>query len=73
MWMSTFETPNYLFQAFGETKEEAESLLIRAWNRHCKVWGEHLRSYIMEYWGDVVTQHIHSGDVYVDGELVSWD
>jgi hypothetical protein len=63
MIRATFETPNYLFEAFGETECECLCLLHDAWYRHSDATGADV-SYLKDYECDVWYTEIKSGEVY---------
>ena len=64
IWVQ-FETPSFKFDGFAADRNEAETLIIRAWVEHAVNADP---AYILEFWNDVVFHEIHPGMVFKDNE-----
>lgn len=75
MILATVETPNFTFQALGDTKGHATDLLLKAWKVHVRQYGgpANVDTRMMRELvdGDEVTfTEIQVGTVTRDGETI---
>ena len=66
VWRAKFETPNFLFEAFGLCREHAWAVLKKGWEEHAKHTGAE-PDYLEQYAEDVYFDTITTGVCQRDG------
>ena len=65
IYKALFETPRFIFEAYGETKDDALRALRFGWVRHCGEYDAE-RQYLDKYWDDVSVVELTLGHCYRD-------
>lgn len=68
MFVATFETPNFTFQAAGQTEASAREALAEGWAEHCKQHPRAEASYLETCADDVRVTRVEAGSCTRDGE-----
>jgi len=67
IYHASIDTPNYSFDAYGSTREEAQRALMEVWKRHCQQTGAE-PTYITRR--DLTTVGVELGRGYRDRQEV---
>ena len=67
MIIAIFETPNYEFRSYAETKEESFDNLCSAWHEHSNRTGAD-PNYLLDFSGDIFFVEVQQGHVYIDDD-----
>lgn len=67
LWMAQFETPNFTFEAFGTTRDNAWKALKEGWDKHAREFDAE-PDYLEKYAEDVNYKVVSSGGCFRDGE-----
>lgn len=69
MIKAIFETPNFNFESYGNSKKEAKELLKKAWKKHSEQTGAD-PDYIKDYEEDISFTTVKVGCTYRDNDKI---
>ena len=70
LWLAHFETPNFTFNSYGSTRDEAILALREGWNEHSVSYAAD-PDYLSEFIDDVDCYEITALSCYRDGEQIA--
>ncbi|WP_018234274.1 hypothetical protein [Thioalkalivibrio thiocyanodenitrificans] len=68
MYKASIDTPNWGFEAYGNTEAEAREALKQGWQRHVSQTGDAAPGYLEEFEEDIMIQEVAPGMVFRDLE-----